>query len=87
MNEKESLINLPLDEARKIKWQWGRAKYGAEFVGHPLEQLDSELLDALNYVEEAERQGYSLHNVDSYLRILSKRVQDAYKRGPTTRAE
>ncbi len=51
------LAELSIDEARREKWRVGREKYGRQFVGDPLEELDSELIDAMNYVDEAERQG------------------------------
>ncbi len=51
------LIAIPIAEARTIKWARGRQKDGAEFIGDPLEELFDELLDALNYVEEAHGQG------------------------------
>jgi len=36
----------------------GREQYGPVFSGHPLEELDEELLDAINYAEEAARHGF-----------------------------
>jgi hypothetical protein len=35
-----------IDAARAVKWRRGRRKYGGGFRGHPLEELDEELLDA-----------------------------------------
>ena len=49
----EKLIHLPIEEARKAKWRRGREQYGPVFIGQPLEELDEELLDAMNYAEEA----------------------------------
>lgn len=61
------LIDLPIEQAKHIKWQAGRKKYGAEgdhfkgkFVGDPIEHLYDELIDALNYADEAERQGVNI---------------------------
>lgn len=34
---------------RSAKWRRGREQYGPVFIGHPLEELDEELLDAMNY--------------------------------------
>ena len=52
------LIRLPIEAARREKWKIGRAKYGPEFQGHPLEEADSEFLDALNYLDQAEADGF-----------------------------
>jgi hypothetical protein len=69
------LIDLPTDEARAIKWQLGREKYGPDFVGDPLEELDAELLDAMNYAEEAARQGYDVGLIPSRLQVLRCEVR------------
>lgn len=58
------LIDLPIHVARMRKWEEGRKKYGPVFVGHPLEQFDFEMLDALNYIDEAGRQGYSQERLE-----------------------
>ena len=52
------LIDLPTPEACRLKWEAGRAKYGREFAGHPILELDYELLDGMNYCDEGRRQGY-----------------------------
>ena len=81
MNEnKPRLIDLSLDEGRLIKWKIGRETYGPVFVGHPLEQLNDEILDAYNYCEEARRWGYDLGNAEAFLRVMHRRVKDAYQR-------
>lgn len=72
-------ILLPLAEARRIKWQKGRDKYGPKFVGDPLEQLDEELLDAMNYVQEFESRGYTLRGANEVLSRLRKLVCFAYR--------
>jgi hypothetical protein len=75
-------INLDTDAAARLKWSRGREKYGDAFVGHPLLELDEELLDALNYVTEAERQGWDLGSMATFLRLFRQRVRGAYLRGP-----
>jgi hypothetical protein len=70
------LIDLPISEARAIKWQRGREKYGAEFQGDPLEELDAELLDAMNYAEEAQRQGVDMGWIPSRLLGLCEVVRE-----------
>lgn len=55
-----SLIDVPIKEAQRIKWEAGAEKYGPVFVGDPIEQMYEEFVDALNYVEQAEREGLSL---------------------------
>jgi hypothetical protein len=71
-------INLDTDAAARLKWSRGREKYGDAFVGHPLLELDEELLDALNYVTEAERQGWDLGSMGTFLRLFRQRVRGAY---------
>lgn len=52
------MLNLSVDEARERRWVEGRAVHGGgAFVGDPYLELYEELLDALNYIEEAIRQG------------------------------
>lgn len=43
---REKLIHIPIEDARAAKWRRGREQYGPVFIGHPLEELDEELLDA-----------------------------------------
>lgn len=47
------LIDMPVLEAREAKWKIGREKYGPEFQGNPLEELHDELIDAMNYTDQA----------------------------------
>ena len=46
---------MDFDEARRAKWEAGRAEYGGTvWAGKPpLEELADEMLDAANYAEEA----------------------------------
>lgn len=74
------LISMPIAEARQVKWAAGRVKFGPEFVGDPLEELDSELIDAMNYVEEAERRGLYLPGLQDSLRAMCVQVRAAYSR-------
>jgi hypothetical protein len=52
------LIALPIDQARRLKWQRFRRQAGippdAPFQGDPLEELWQELCDALNYCDAME---------------------------------
>lgn len=52
---------LGFDIHRHQKWKKGRAKYGPDFVGDPIQELFEECLDASNYAEEIARQGLLLH--------------------------
>lgn len=45
----------PLED-QSTKWRNGQTKHGVEFKDHPLEELYEEILDALNYTDEAQRQ-------------------------------
>jgi len=52
------LIHLPIEEARAAKWRRGRELHGPVFEGHPLEELDEELLDAMNYARGSGATGF-----------------------------
>lgn len=69
------MTGLDIDAAKAEKWARGREKYGPVFVGHPLEQLDDELIDAMNYCEEAERRGYPMEEISKALRRLCMLVR------------
>jgi hypothetical protein len=71
----EKLIHLPIEEARAAKWRRGRERYGPVFRGHPLEELDEELLDAMNYAEEAARWGFPMAEIAEDLWSLCKRIR------------
>jgi len=71
----EKLIHLPIEEARAAKWRRGREQYGPVFIGHPLEELDEELLDAMNYAEEAARRGFPMAGIGEDLRHLCERIR------------
>lgn len=73
------MTQLSIEEAKKEKWRLGQIKYGPIFVGHPLEQLDDELIDAMNYCEEAERQGYNIDFIYSMLYQLCLQVRKLKK--------
>jgi len=72
------LIDLPIARALLVKWQRGRERYGPVFVGHPLEELDEELLDAMNYAEEAARWGFPMAGIAEDLRRLCERTRAVY---------
>jgi len=75
----EKLIHLPIEEARAAKWRRGREHYGPVFIGHPLEELDEELLDAMNYAEEAARWGFPMAGIGEDLRHLCERIRAVYR--------
>ena len=75
----EKLIHLPIEEARAAKWRRGRDQYGPVFIGHPLEELDEELLDAMNYAEEAARRGFPMAGIAEDLRDLCERTRAIYR--------
>ena len=52
-----SLVGLTIDDAKRIKWDRGQERYGSVFVGDPLGELYDELIDGMNYADEALRQG------------------------------
>jgi hypothetical protein len=75
----EKLIHLPIEEARAAKWRRGREQYGPVFIGHPLEELDEELLDAMNYAEEAARRSFQMAGISEELRRLCERTRAIYR--------
>jgi len=75
----EDLIHLPIEEALAAKWRRGREHYGPVFIGHPLEELDEELLDAMNYAEEAARRGFPIAGIPEDLRRLCERIRAIYR--------
>lgn len=77
----DKLIHLPIDEARAVKWRRGRERYGSAFIGHPLEELDEELLDAMNYAEEATRRGFEMGGIPEDLQRLCERIRAIYGAG------
>jgi hypothetical protein len=82
----EKLIDLPIEEARAAKWRRGRELHGPVFIGHPighpLEELDEELLDAMNYAEEAARRGFPMAGIAEDLRDLCERTRAIYRAAP-----
>lgn len=81
------LIDLPIQEARQAKWEIGRIKYGGIFQGDPLEHLDQELLDAQNYAEEAQRQGYDMRSIPDRLFELCRDLRELRKEQLCTRMQ
>jgi hypothetical protein len=51
------LMDLSIDEGKRIKWERGQVSYGTVFVGNPICECFDELLDAMNYVDEGRKQG------------------------------
>ena len=80
--EKPVYIGMDTAEALKAKWARGAEQYGAKFVGHPLLELDEELLDALNYVAEAERQGWPIGQARPWLSAIREAVRRVYQSFP-----
>jgi len=81
VNEHE-LMALSVKDAKAAKWREGRLKYGeagdhaaGKFVGDPVEHLYSELIDALNYADEAKRQGVEMPSVVIILEMLCREVK------------
>lgn len=72
----ERLIRLRIEDARRAKWEAGRIAHGhGPFVGHPVCELFSELVDGLNYNEAARAQGYHMADIGDRLVVLAEEVQ------------
>ena len=72
----EKLIDLPITRACIEKWNAGRAAHGAEFEGDPLEELFGELIDAINYADQAELEGFDVGQVRAELFNCATEVQE-----------
>ena len=80
MKEPTKLIDMSISAARMHKWRLGQEKYGTEFVGDPLEHLDSELIDAMNYATVALKRGLPMGDVIVQLNILCDQVRAIYSK-------
>jgi hypothetical protein len=72
----ERLIELPITRACIEKWNAGRANHGAEFEGDPLEELFGELIDAINYADQAELEGFDVGRIRAELFNCATEVQE-----------
>lgn len=78
------LFRLRIAEAKRVKWEAGRRAYGGDaFVGDPMAELYAELIDGLNYCDEARRQGIELGAIPDVLRDLTEDLR-AMLRTPET---
>lgn len=66
------LIDMPFDVARAEKFKIGRAEHGPKFLNDPVEEIDMELIDAVNYAEEAIRQGYDVERMNNIIDRLKE---------------
>lgn len=59
--EVNALIDLPIDDARRLKYQAGLKEHREagtdDFVGDPAVELYMEMLDSINYLDEMARRG------------------------------
>ena len=71
-------FNLPLEAALDSKWQLGKdsiRENGEGWVGNPpMEEAYEEILDLINYIREAQRQGYIKDYEAYYLERESKNL-------------
>jgi len=58
-------LALDVESARKKKFDKGRAEHGPVFKLDPLVELDAEMLDSLNYCDEAVARGHDSYEIDS----------------------
>ena len=74
----EKLIHLPI-EAAPCKWQRRREQKGPVIIGHPPEELEEELLDAMNSAQEAARRGLPMGGIAEDSRRLCERIRAIYR--------
>ena len=81
--QSRDLTHLDTDAARMLKHSEGRAYYGIgrPFVGDPVLELDGEVIDAINYADEALRQGYNMGGIPAILRGLRDEVVKIHREG------
>ena len=70
------MIDLPIVRACIVKWNSGREKHGGEFQGRPLEELFGELIDAINYCDQAAMEGDDVDDIRADLMELAEQVQE-----------
>lgn len=74
-----SLFQLPIPHACRLKHELGCAEHrrspDAPFVGDPLIECYSEFIDALNYLDEAARQGKEVADVRRDVERLTASLQ------------
>jgi hypothetical protein len=73
-----ALIGMELAEARRVKWARGRRKFGAEFVGDPLEEAFEEVVDLLNYLDELAVRGEEVEDLPRVAAGIGARLQDMH---------
>lgn len=74
----QRIIHLPVEEAKKRRWEAGVRKYGPVFYLDPMEEAFDEAIDLMNYAEEATRHGYDPH-LCSHIRALASLAAQAIK--------
>lgn len=68
-------INFPVVRACAMRWAKGRETRGLAFEGDPIEELYEELIDAINYCDEAEVQGTSFAEEREMLWTIANKVR------------
>jgi hypothetical protein len=73
------VIELPLVRGCIERWNQGRRRYGGDgFRGDPLLELYEELVDGINYCDQAELHGHRLGDVRAALMQAAERVRTVY---------
>jgi hypothetical protein len=72
---------MQLAEARRVKWERGRRQYGGPvFVGDPLEEAFEEVVDLINYLEEAAFRGEQVSDMIRTAEEFGVRLQNLYRK-------
>ena len=75
------LIDVSFDQACDEKFRIGRAEHGPVFLRNPIEEIDMELIDGVNYAKEAIRQGYdrdALEHIINKLKEVDEMVRKLF---------
>lgn len=74
---RRTILSTPLHDLRRARGEAGRTargrQPGAPFIGDPLTELAEEIIDGLNYCDEARQQAAfrsSRHHIDTISRML-----------------
>lgn len=74
------LLALPLEQAKRFKWEQGRAHFGEDWVGgRPMVEGFGELVDLLNYIDEDLAQGFINAEQHDALEIEVARLAEAVR--------
>lgn len=70
------LIELPIEQARRLKWERGRKEHGTIMNLGPTEELYSECLDGINYALMLEMEAHGDKPAQSKWRLIASQLEE-----------